>query len=268
MELLTAVLLLAIVGLSSQAINYCNSQLCPKGISHVACNGLSTLAPSCGAGSEEIIMDEAKINLIVSLHNELRNKVATGKQTYARDKLYPQASRMATLQWSPELAAIAGANTRRCVYGHDQCRNTEQFKHAGQNIAQISLQGKSVPDVVLIKQLINNWFSEYSNANPDIIARYTNNISGPVGHFTQMVSDRTTRIGCAMVSYNQQPWEAIPLVIGIFAACIVMVNVTYIKADAKQIPGLEFFIGKSRLVVLEKFQKKKIDKFVKKYMVL
>ena len=42
---------------------------------------------------------------------------------------------------------------------------------------------------------------------------------------------------------------------------------TYIKADAKQIPGLEFFIGKSRLDVPEKFQKKKVDKFAMKYLV-
>ncbi|XP_065087763.1 uncharacterized protein LOC135709399 [Ochlerotatus camptorhynchus] len=33
---------------------------------------------------------------------------------------------------------------------------------------------------------------------------------------------------------------------------------TYIKADAKQIPGIEFFFGKSRMDVLEKFRKKKL----------
>ncbi|XP_053686812.1 uncharacterized protein LOC128736361 [Sabethes cyaneus] len=38
--------------------------------------------------------------------------------------------------------------------------------------------------------------------------------------------------------------------------CIVMEDETYIKVDAKQIPGLEFFIGKFHLDVPEKFRKK------------
>ena len=42
---------------------------------------------------------------------------------------------------------------------------------------------------------------------------------------------------------------------------------TYIKADTKQIPGQEFFVGKTRLGVPKKFRKKKVDKFAKKYLV-
>ncbi|XP_055550225.1 antigen 5 like allergen Cul n 1-like isoform X2 [Wyeomyia smithii] len=199
--------LTAVVGFSRQDINYCSPQLCPNGITHVACNGSSLLASSCGAGSEEIIMDEAKIKLIVRLHNELRSKVATGKQIYAPGKTYPQASRMATLQWSPELATVAASNARRCVYGHDQCHNTEEFKYAGQNIAQLSFQGMTMSDSDLIDGFIYAWFSEYIHANPNIIARFPKHYSGPmIGHFTQMISDRATRIGCAVVSYNSGAW--------------------------------------------------------------
>lgn len=48
--------------------------------------------------------------------------------------------------------------------------------------------------------------------------------------------------------------------------CLVMDDETYIKADTKQIPGLEFFVGTSRMEVPEKFRKRKMDKFAKKYL--
>ena len=43
--------------------------------------------------------------------------------------------------------------------------------------------------------------------------------------------------------------------------CLVMDDETY----TKQIPGLEFFVGSSRMDVPEKFRKRKLDKFAKKY---
>lgn len=48
--------------------------------------------------------------------------------------------------------------------------------------------------------------------------------------------------------------------------CVVMDDETYIKADAKQIPGLEFYVAKSRFDVPEDIRKKKVDKFAKKYL--
>jgi transposase len=48
--------------------------------------------------------------------------------------------------------------------------------------------------------------------------------------------------------------------------CLVMDDETYIKADTKQLPGLEYYIGKSRFEVPERFRKKKLDKFAKKFL--
>ena len=43
--------------------------------------------------------------------------------------------------------------------------------------------------------------------------------------------------------------------------CIVMDDERYIKEETMQTHGQEFFVGKTRLGVPKKFQKKKVDKF-------
>lgn len=83
-----------IVGQSS---NYCYGDLCPNGVSHIACKGQTDLAGICGARAIEIIMDSSSQTLITDLHNELRNRVALGNQNYTKKSSYPQASRMTTM---------------------------------------------------------------------------------------------------------------------------------------------------------------------------
>ncbi|EAT46091.1 AAEL002693-PA [Aedes aegypti] len=187
-----------------QATNYCDPSLCARGTPHIACNGLSTLSRTCGAGSFEVALNRADQQLIVDLHNKLRSKVAMGQQKNSAGQRFQQACRMATLQWDPELAHIAATNARRCVYGHDRCRNTASMKFAGQNIAIKYYYGMTFTNEQLLTGFINSWFSEFKDATPQQIARYPANYRGPaIGHFTQIVSDRTSRIGCSMVSYNK-----------------------------------------------------------------
>ncbi|KXJ82045.1 hypothetical protein RP20_CCG015839 [Aedes albopictus] len=195
----------AILAISeTQAANYCDPSLCSRGVSHIACNGLTTLGSTCGAGSFEVGMDNSYQQLIVDLHNKLRSKVAMGQQSNGASQRFKQAARMATLQWDPELAYIAATNARRCVYGHDRCRNTATMKYAGQNIAIKSYYGMKFSNEQLLTEFINSWFSEYEVTTPQQIASYPASYRGPaIGHFTQIVSDRTSRIGCAMVSYKR-----------------------------------------------------------------
>uniref|UniRef100_A0A1Q3FN10 Venom allergen-1 n=1 Tax=Culex tarsalis TaxID=7177 RepID=A0A1Q3FN10_CULTA len=207
MKLLVLALTLSIVGLSTQQTNYCDPALCPRRGPHIACNGLTALASTCGAGSEETLMSSSVQALILDLHNKLRSSVATGQQTYATNAFYPQAARMATLQWDAELAAIAAANARRCVYGHDKCRNTVAFPFAGQNIAMSSYYGQTFTVNELVTGFVNDWFSEFKDANPSYTASYPSGYTGPaIGHFTQIISDRTNRIGCSLVKYDTDGW--------------------------------------------------------------
>ncbi|XP_058452431.1 venom allergen 3 homolog isoform X2 [Malaya genurostris] len=192
---------------SSQSVDYCNASLCAPGIPHIACNGLASLAPKCGPNSQEIVLDQEKRAIIVDLHNQLRSNVATGKQLCTKSEYYPSAARMGTMVWNGELADIAAANARQCVYGHDKCRNTETLKAVGQNIAIKSYYGMTIADVDLINLFINTWFLEYRFANKTVIAKYPRGYNGPaIGHFTQIVSDRATQIGCSFVGFYDWPW--------------------------------------------------------------
>ncbi|XP_062553203.1 antigen 5 like allergen Cul n 1-like isoform X2 [Armigeres subalbatus] len=206
MKVLISVTIVACIAVTvGQSTNYCDRRLCPSGSPHIACNGLTTLSRTCGAGSFEIAMDSANRQLIVDLHNKLRSRVASGRQTNSAGQRFQQAARMATLQWDSELAHIAATNARRCIYGHDQCRNTATMRASGQNIAIMSYYGMTVSNEKLLTDFTNSWFSEFKDTTPQQIARYPSNYRGPaIGHFTQIVSDRTSRIGCAMVSYNRQ----------------------------------------------------------------
>ncbi|XP_062553204.1 antigen 5 like allergen Cul n 1-like [Armigeres subalbatus] len=208
MEFIISVVLAVVVGLcDGQTTNYCDTSLCPNGGPHIACNGLTTLSSTCGAGSFEVTMNSTNQQLIVGLHNQLRSKVASGQQVNRTGTYFKQAAKMATLQWDTELANIAAANARRCVYGHDKCRNTATMKYVGQNIAYQAYYGMSFTDNQLLSGFINSWFSEAENTTTQYLASYPSNYNGPaIGHFTQIVSDRTSKVGCSMVSYVRSPF--------------------------------------------------------------
>lgn len=82
--------------LSSQQTNYCDPKLCPSGEPHIACNGLNKLSTTCGPGAQEVNLAPFQ-DLILDLHNQLRNRVALGLQNYTRYAFFPQAVRMPTL---------------------------------------------------------------------------------------------------------------------------------------------------------------------------
>ena len=81
-------------------------------------------------------------------------------------------------QWDSELAALAANNARRCVYGHDKCRNTISFPYAGQNIAMNSYSGQTFTVNELITGFVNDWFSEFKDANPSYVASYPKGYTG------------------------------------------------------------------------------------------
>lgn len=49
--------------------------------------------------------------------------------------------------------------------------------------------------------------------------------------------------------------------------CVIMDDETYVKADFNQLPGHQFYTAKKKGEVADKFKKKKVDKFAKKYLV-
>lgn len=72
--------------------------------------------------AEIVPMTEGIIQALIDHHNDRRNQQALGLTPN-----YEPATRMATMQWDPELAAFADLNVRSCIYGHDACMNTGKF---------------------------------------------------------------------------------------------------------------------------------------------
>lgn len=116
-------------------------------------------------------MSVKRKNLILQVHNRLRNKVALGQLPG-----FPKAVRMPILRWDDELAYLAELNVKQCEMRHDKCRNTHKFKYAGQNLAYMS--GRAGKNSNRIKRLVRMWFNEYKNASETFIDRYRNHPKG------------------------------------------------------------------------------------------
>lgn len=79
----SSILLVAVwIGLSSSAIvDYCNQGLCGDSIfEHITCEATGTLLPSCPDDARATSLTHVNIKQILELHNELRNKIASGHQ--------------------------------------------------------------------------------------------------------------------------------------------------------------------------------------------
>ncbi|KAI8120337.1 Venom allergen 3 [Lucilia cuprina] len=187
------ILLLVVMPAVFAQTNYCRANLCTNGRKHIACGNKGKFASVC-KNPKIIKITPALRNRIVNRHNTLRNKIAAGFGKF------PKAERMATMVWSNELAKLAEYNVKQCKMQHDQCRNTNDFSHAGQNIAMTTWSGKNKSIGQVINTHIQNWFNEYKHCPVSVIKNYASPKSGKAyGHFTAMVQDKSTHIGCAII---------------------------------------------------------------------
>lgn len=73
---------------------------------------------------------------------------------------------MAAMLWDDELSQMACLNVKRCVFEHDECRNTARFRYSGQNLATTWWnyhQTKTDRDFILSQ--LKSWVTEYKNAS-------------------------------------------------------------------------------------------------------
>ncbi|XP_053672843.1 antigen 5 like allergen Cul n 1-like [Anopheles nili] len=182
-------------GLQAQT-NYCTTSYCMAGKTNVGCNPPGTPGGvGCTGKSPAVInLNSTYQNTILLEHNKRRSQFALGQL-----KPFLPAKRMPTLQWDTELAKQAGNNARNCTFKHDQCRNTAVYASAGQNLAMSQFYGMTKTIDALIKEGITGWWNEYNYTTQADLDKYPSAHTGPaIGHFTQMVSDQSNRIGCAM----------------------------------------------------------------------
>lgn len=91
---------------------------------------------------------------------------------------------------------------------HDACRSTQNYRYAGQNLAYQANGRAFEPIDTLVEKVVNDWYKEVSNAAQADIDKCCNSKSGKtIGHFTQLVTDRATQVGCAISRYTEKQWK-------------------------------------------------------------
>lgn len=91
---------------------------------------------------------------------------------------------------------------------HDNCRSTKQFKYAGQNLAYRANSEAFEPIQSLIGKVVKDWYDEVENAaQSDIEKCCLSSSRKTIGHFTQIVTDRATEVGCAIARYTEKQWK-------------------------------------------------------------
>jgi len=136
-------------------------------------------------------------NVILEMHNNLRAGVAHGEE-YGQ----PKAANMKKLVWSDELAKIAQRWSDQCPSGHDKNRYSPDFDlHPGQNMAW-TWSPKNSDDYEVADKVVA-WYDEVKHWPASNVGSFSyNNITGEIGHYTQLVWAETQYIGCGAIYYK------------------------------------------------------------------
>lgn len=85
-------------------------------------NCFQTLQSQCPPNSTLIEFTRSEKKVILSLHNKIRNFIASGNHSS-----YKPAAKMQAIEWDKSLAFVSSFNVRTCEFQHDSCRNTSKF---------------------------------------------------------------------------------------------------------------------------------------------
>ncbi|XP_055913718.1 antigen 5 like allergen Cul n 1-like [Eupeodes corollae] len=191
----------SVICLRGNLTQFCNTNLCKGGRVHVACNNDLKINSSCADYSEVFDLSPKIKQIILNKHNAYRNHLALGKVPN-----FPPATRMATMRWNDELELMAELNVKTCTGTHDSCRNTHNFKHSGQNIARRT----TFKDTITLENLeyniyhgIDRWFREHLICPRDGTVVF-NEGKKKCGHFTVMIADRNTQVGCSIMHMKSE----------------------------------------------------------------
>ncbi|XP_014469499.1 PREDICTED: venom allergen 3-like [Dinoponera quadriceps] len=197
--------IIAGVFMGTIATNYCNLKSCVNyGNIHTMCKYTSSTPASTCSKWEKAGLTDAEKKTIVTLHNQLRRKVAAGKETRGNPGPQPAAATMPDLTWDNELAMVAQRWANQCKYGHDACRNIERFQ-VGQNVA---IRGSTGENLSTVDQMILSWYSEVDLMNKKYVSSFPKDDTyKKIGHYTQIVYGNTKTIGCGRIFYKDGKWN-------------------------------------------------------------
>ncbi|CAH1796488.1 unnamed protein product [Owenia fusiformis] len=129
-----------------------------------------------------ITFEEAEY--ILSRHNYYRSNVH-------RFNNQPPAGKMMKMVWDDEIAFLAQQWAHGCIYQHDtnENRNIPGLYQVGQNLAWSSIHSWS--------SIVDAWQNEVE------LFKFGQRTGNNVGHYTQMVWDTSSRLGCGYALCNE-----------------------------------------------------------------
>ncbi|KAH8261105.1 hypothetical protein KR044_003562, partial [Drosophila immigrans] len=187
--------------------NYCNNNAhyCNvNDMNHFICQMEDELHPLYDkAKFVGFVPDTIKLrDKILHYHNTFRNKLAGGSLTTNNNQTFKAASRMRELIWDVELAYTARLHASTVSFKHSKCRSVDRFPNAGECLGLVfaSTSRRRIADILDLT--LQAMFDEYLEAEDpdDLINAFDINKHYNVGHFTVMVSDRVSRVGCGLVA--------------------------------------------------------------------
>ncbi|KAL7647548.1 UNVERIFIED_CONTAM: hypothetical protein RMT77_001148 [Armadillidium vulgare] len=202
--LLAFLFLLCELSHQQNAYDYCKL----KG-DHSACK-FTKYGPSCPSNAREDKPDEADKKAILDWHNSIRGKVASGRETGAKDGTLPKASNMYKLVWDDELAYIAQSLVNNCTFKHDSHYRRAvlngRFFLVGQNIAYIATTG-TLQSVNFVSTIDGFYTKEVKYFPKSLVSSFkATNSDEQYGHYTQVIWANTRAVGCGGVTYEDNGW--------------------------------------------------------------
>ncbi|KAI8040008.1 venom allergen 5-like [Drosophila gunungcola] len=153
------------------------------------------------------IPDNRKLQqMILRTLNNFRNLLAGGDLRTSANMPFPQAKRMRRLIWDKELAYMARTHAATMSFKQSECRSTRRFPHVGECLAVVTPKEKLNIEE-LCARAFNAMFEEHRNVtDPEALLKGFDSVRDyHVGHFTTIISDRVSRVGCGIVVASNCP---------------------------------------------------------------
>ncbi|XP_016974750.1 antigen 5 like allergen Cul n 1-like [Drosophila rhopaloa] len=185
--------------------NYCHNNTHVCNLSkrkHFMCR-LDKDLPSFGNHTtyHAMVPDTSKLHLkTLGILNTFRNTFASGDLITNNNKTFATARRMRRLIWDNELAYMARTHASTVSFKHSECRSTLRFPMAGECLALLPPSKQKIGLVELLTKAFTPMFDEYKDVeDPDRLrVGYDPSKDYFVGHFTTIISDRVSRVGCGI----------------------------------------------------------------------
>ncbi|PSN50515.1 hypothetical protein C0J52_14364 [Blattella germanica] len=188
------VLVCVVVAATAESCSY--SSLCAD---HTMCKYSGT-GSKCNTIKFRGVTSDSDKQAVVDIHNQLRSKVALGKETAGKPGPQPSAANMEKLSWDDELATVAQRWADQCDFGHDSCRKDSRF-YVGQNAYIGSSKGSAENGNQDWSKAINKWYNEVGNFSRNDISPFK--FTKGTGHYTQVVWADTKYVGCGFIAYKE-----------------------------------------------------------------